>query len=170
MLISTEIRNLSHCYAFPKGDILSWTQSRYTSNKAAIESAHDLSFLCDEDKKLIISTQPQTFSSALDTCRILGGVLMVPQSLEDNNAILNLFKIHEKSCLLQQSCTRNQTANNMKCHSDEPVAWIGLKQKGDKWWTFRLRWFDWQVVSAEVWFQYGFYNRWLFISLCAHME
>ena len=133
MLTSTEIRNLSHCYAFPKGDILSWTQSRYTSNKAAIESAHDLSFLCDEDKKLIISTQPQTFSSALDTCRILGGVLIVPQSLEDNNAILHLFEMHKKSCLLQESCISNRTTDNMKCHSDEPVAWIGLKQKGGKW-------------------------------------
>ena len=132
ILSTKEISQLATCQSLEKGDIVSWTYDKFNFHNVTGTHHKDLTFLCQEQKKIIISTQKQTFKKARDICQIHGGRLVVPKSEEENKEVMKLLAKHESPCLVQESCKESKT-NNWDCYIDEPVTWIGLKQKGKIW-------------------------------------
>ena len=133
-LLSKEIISaIADCRSFKNGDIISWAFDKFSFNNVTGEKVQDLSTLCKEEKTIIISTQKQTFKKARDICQIHGGRLVVPKSKEENDEVIQLLSKHERSCLVQESCVSESRMNNWDCYMDEPVTWIGLKQKGTMW-------------------------------------
>ena len=130
---STQIKNLSRCKSFPKGDILLWDYNLFKFHNVTNVNVKNLSFLCDEEKMVIISTERQPFQIARHICQVHGGRLVVPRSEKENDEVIKLLQKHESSCLMPETCRRSQQLNQPKCYKDEPAVWIGLRQKGETW-------------------------------------
>ena len=116
ILKENDIQNLAACNGSMKGNVLRWEKQYLNVFKATVIDVQDIGELCRKDQTFVIFPTPQRLHSAFETCKVHGGEIVLPQTIDENNKILDVIKVHKHKCM------------NGVQDTDGPIAiWLGLQ-------------------------------------------
>ena len=130
VLTDDEILSLGNCQNISKdwesSLLLSWEKKWIKNHGSFIEDNFNTDNFCKTHERFIVFARRQPHDIAIDLCTSHGGQLITPNSLEENEKMMNLMNDHRDTCIEENP---TNPANTGK------AVWIGLVRENFIWYS-----------------------------------
>ena len=128
LLNETQIKNMSECHLFLKGNVKAWDVDNLNINKALVRDDIKPNEFCNSKKRLLIFPKRQPFHKAKEACTIHGGKIVTPNTEEENEDVIQIVKKHSQNCVEPGNTQKRNWGN---------LVWLGLKRIKSVWYDVK---------------------------------
>ena len=93
-----DIERMSRCEYSPKGNVISWNQTKFQTNEVLVTTLSDPTDLCKRDTRFFIFPERRTLLESKKLCEIHGGRIGVPHTEEENHNFTQMLRKYESRC------------------------------------------------------------------------
>ena len=122
------IHSIARCKISSRGNVKKWEISQLNINEAALVNMVDNTLFCQPDRKLVIFPKRMSLSMAKQLCTIHGGKIFTPSTLHDTNAVIEIVKKHQKSCIDTKGTEKRNWGK---------LIWLGIKRIDGVWYDVK---------------------------------
>ena len=120
------IATLGNCKKKEQGNVIYWDKTLVKNHGALILDTFDIESFCTEEETFVVFPKRQPMSIARDLCTSHGGQLITPNSLDENQKMIDILEQHKDVCMEENP---TNPANTGK------ATWLGLIKKNSTWYT-----------------------------------
>ena len=120
-LSDEKIMDIAKCQYWGKGNIVAWRKAGIKVHGVAMKDIKDANSLCYMTQNIVIFPRKVIYPEAVKICAAYGGKLVLPETKEENNVLLNIVKKHKNNCIAQNDSV------------DRNAVWIGAKVVNETW-------------------------------------